>query len=78
MERLDYDAIAARLLLNGSMANLMRLAAHAKANIDRTFPCPDCDHEGPHDDNGDTRETLFCCAGCGLHFEAPAFSLETR
>ena len=32
--------------------------------------CPECEDEGPHDDNGFTDDRRsFCCRKCGTHFD---------
>lgn len=36
----------------------------------RTFACPECGSEGPHEDNGCRGDDqAFCCTSCGLHLE---------
>jgi hypothetical protein len=53
-----------------SKARLTALAKEAGDRLHGRVECPDCGSHGPHDDNGDAREPMFCCAGCGMHFEA--------
>jgi hypothetical protein len=36
-----------------------------------TSPCPECGHEGPHEDNGESGCSLtFLCTACGMQFDA--------
>lgn len=31
--------------------------------------CPECGDPGPHEDNGRSVDTAFCCRACGTHFD---------
>jgi hypothetical protein len=66
------DKAALALLLSPTTTEDERWRALSKLSK-RVFAnrceCPECGHEGPHDDNGARGEELaFACAGCGLHF----------
>jgi transposase-like protein len=71
------DQAAIRILLDPhatATERQERLEALARAVlsvIDGRVECPECGSMGPHDHNGDRREPCYCCAACGLHFEAP-------
>lgn len=72
-----YDSLAVDVLLDSSLsakqrrAKLTVLAAEAQARLEGRVECPECGHEGPHDDNGQTGAHLgYCCVDCGCHFDA--------
>lgn len=73
--RKTADELALSLLLDGSLSPKQRdakLKVLAKACADRLegrVECPECGDAGPHADNGDVTDRLYCCTACGNHFE---------
>lgn len=59
------------MLLDGDQAGLTRQADHLSDVIHNRATCPECDHRGPHQDNGasDPDEFELCCEGCGYVFQ---------
>ena len=71
MATTSYDALAARLLLKGTMPGdkaFKKLLAHAKDKVE----CPECGSMGPHESNGAKYDETLCCDKCGNHFEKPS------
>ncbi len=72
---LTADQAALQILLSpyltegGRKKALKVLAARTKAQLENRLECPECRHQGPHEDNGANRRDLaYCCSGCGNHF----------
>lgn len=49
---------------------LTHLASKMREVVTNTMPCPSCDHTGPHEDNGSTRELTYLCVQCGEQWDA--------
>lgn len=64
---MTYDEMAVGLLLRNDVRGLRKLVAEASARIEGRIACPDCGHEGPHDDSPMTRD--LCCGECGVCFD---------
>lgn len=75
------DQAALRIMLDSRLtpaqreARLSRLARTVRDAVECRVECPECGHRGPHEHNGDTRDPLLCCVGCGTHFEEPEVRL---
>jgi hypothetical protein len=39
--------------------------------------CPECDHQGPHDSNGDRLDPQALCTGCGMVFNVNPPEMES-
>jgi len=78
-KRPTADELAVEILLSDAPEDVKqaRLTAAAKEASDiahNRFPCPECGHEGPHEDNGGVGIHLaYCCAKCGEHFDDGEF-----
>ena len=42
--------------------------------VTRPTTCPDCEHEGPHEENDDG--SVLCCVACGTHFDVSELPRE--
>lgn len=67
---MSLDEMTLRALLAGNE----RRVAYLKKVSERQRtggPCPQCNHPGPHDDNGETgRDRSYCCTVCGEQWDA--------
>ncbi len=76
MEHITGDEAAVRIMLGrGSRRQKEAKLAAVMANLEGCVPCPDCGHEGPHDEQVYMGVREFSCAGCGMQFEAPEVTL---
>ena len=73
----NWDKQAVAILTSSTMTKsqkdsaLAALARAAKAELNNEFPCPECGHQGPHEDNGGRGYNLsYCCCACGNHWDA--------
>lgn len=71
------NQIALSILMNPRLtekqrdAKLKAAAKKLKDQLENRVECPECDDQGPHDDNGARGSELsYCCRKCGTHFDA--------
>jgi hypothetical protein len=71
MEHMSYDELAVLVLLGkGTAQQKQAKLAQLTKRANNEVACPDCGHEGPHDDNGERGEEFALgCTGCGMAFQ---------
>jgi len=75
---MTYDEMAVEILMGPGLvktkqSKLSKLAKQAAARLENRVECPECGHEGPHEDNGCSgSQKSYLCSGCGCCFDAVA------
>lgn len=59
-----------------SKAFVMSEVLKGKAGQPVTLPCPECEHPGLHDVNGDRQDPTMCCTQCGAHTDLSYFTVQ--
>jgi hypothetical protein len=69
----NWNQAALELLLKGDQAGLTKLAQLAHQTFSPEHqPCPECNHPGPHMDNGGRagKDLALLCSKCGNQWDA--------